>query len=375
MSIKLVSLGLCVINSSGIQEDRAICLFLLFFFLSPTTLPSIYYRYRIFLESSAKSLYLIREGAQPMDSELNQVVSKYRLWTAEEVGVSKTLITDHAKTYYLSTGLREIDDLLPDQGLSRGAVHEWQGGRLRTEAPTDQIKLNAQRTRLPEGYNLDPLQNYPITIPSILAIRAYLQHSIEIEQSVLTRETNSYKKYLVWLGRDIWPTPYLLSLGEQLWRSQHAESPTVSNSRIDELLNSSLFLDPPLDHYLWSLERTLRSTAICAVIALHPEEHYTGTRSAPNRKAATVSKLIAISKRLSLAAKQSGNIGFLLARSKLIRKTASASRWTISTLSSLTDQHLWRVDLEQIKGALPAERSWTLRLDLSEMSSPTLKID
>jgi hypothetical protein len=146
--------------------------------------------------------------------------------------------------------------------------------------------------------------------------------------SVLSRanrqfEKGGFEKLIVWVGRELWPTPY--SLGA------------------DNLTNH-LFINPPDNKLsLWCTETLLRSPAVGAVIA-------------------GLSKLsFAMSRKLSLAAKKAEAVAFIVRPFKeLSLPSSAATRWIIKPYQSDSNFCKWQLDLARCKGIQPVRRSWIL---------------
>ena len=214
----------------------------------------------------------------------------------------------------ISTGWRDVDRMLSDSqdafttdhkaaGLLNGSVHEWIG----VDFPV--IGSSASRNWVP-----------PLAILTHLASRSI----------PTTAETGGS---VVWVGRNMWPYPWL----------------TVRlHGGMGRLLNQSIFLDPPdASSRLWAIERALRCPANVAVIADCAGMGITETR------------------RLQLAAKQGQTLG-LTTRPPHEQSMLSAAttRWHVTGLRG-HDRPAWGITLLAAKGSQPIsshgrQTDWTL---------------
>lgn len=197
-------------------------------------------------------------------------------------------------------GLDAIDTQFPLSGLPTGTIHEW---------------FSAQHTP-------------PCSIFALLAGNALRQSHADLS------------KFVVWIGRDIWPTPYLLEQTMYITVQEGARS--VSKS----LISNCLFIDPPNEKLkLWALELALRSPAVSVAIASCKKLSFATTR------------------KLSLLARKSQALALLFCDAKSLRAPSSAfSRWHIETVSSASTTPCFRIQLLKCKGAQPRISSWVVEL-------------
>lgn len=136
------------------------------------------------------------------------------------------------------------------------------------------------------------------------------------------------EKLAFWIGRDAWPTPFLLLRTNLL----HGH---VRN----------IFLDPPNEKVkLWCIETALRSQSSLSVVANCTKLSYP------------------VSKRFSFAASRGGAIGFIMRSPKALATSSMAkSRWSITPLPS-DQQPRFELKLIRCKGAQPQRRSWIVEL-------------
>lgn len=208
------------------------------------------------------------------------------VWPAEFSARFSTLRTNAIKHQRLSKvvcfGTSKLDNAFPEGGLRCGAIHEWCG-----DAP-------------------------PLSIFGLLAATA-------------CSDEKTINKFIVWIGKDMWPTPYLAN-------------PIINKH--------SIFLDPPTGKLaFWAIEASLRSPAVASVIA----------------KLGKVS--FAQSRKLALAARHSGCLGLLFKPTTHSSERSSAtSRWFIKPAPSPSDYPRFSLSLDTYKGAQPRERQWTLEI-------------
>lgn len=214
-------------------------------------------------------------------------------------------------------GLDAIDAQFPLGGLPTGAVHEWVSSR----------------------------DIFPCSILALLAGNV-LRKSLSLVPRGMsaawsgTSAAGEAKKFVVWIGRDIWPTPYLLEQTMYITMQEGARS--VSKS----LLPHCLFIDPPHDKLkLWAIELALRSPAVAAVIA-------------------DCKKLsFPISRKFSLAARAGNALGLLIRDQKAFNApSAAASRWLIEPHVSASPSPCMQLKLIKCKGAQPKITSWVVEL-------------
>ena len=217
----------------------------------------------------------------------------------------------------------EIDEALPQQGLQRGALHEF-------------------------FYN-DPLmpEAFPSAIQALLAHNAFCNFA---HQDSAWRDSSSlHTGYLhagslhaiplhaiVWIGRSAWPTPYSIS-----------QIASATTSSPDALIKASLFIDPPNDKLkLWTIETALRSRAVNLVVAECPRISLTTT------------------KRLSLAAQNNGTTALLLRNIRdSVKPSCATTRWIITPTPSSHETPLWDLSLLKIKGNALRSSSWLVGID------------
>lgn len=218
-------------------------------------------------------------------SKNSPLFSRGILWHAEEI--EDNTFKDRSVTV-APFNTEILDAILPFGGLPFGATHEW---LIQDYAPP-------------------------------LSILAYLAHQA-------LKVTGQGERYVLWIGKAWWPTPYLLSSIDPSFK----------------LLSKSLFINPPNDkENLWCIEAALRSDAVGVVIG-------------------DSSKItLPTSRRLSLAAKSGGTLGLILRDGKDVRLlTAAQSRWSVSP--SLTESWNPTFILTLIKYQGRAlEKSWQVEL-------------
>jgi len=134
------------------------------------------------------------------------------------------------------------------------------------------------------------------------------------------------KALIVWIGKDLWPTPYLL---------QKANA-----------LENSIFINPPNEKLrLWAIETALRSPAVAGVVADGKNFRFSLTR------------------RFALAATKSQAVGFFMRPlEELLSPSASFSKWKISSSYSDSSHPWFQLELVTIKGEEPPQKKWTIEL-------------
>ena len=207
-------------------------------------------------------------------------------------------------------GVDEIDRVLPFGGLPQGTIHEF-GSTSKGE-----IQITYP----------------PCSILALLAGKALSKNLYE-EKALQKYEP---KSFILWIGKSIWPTPYLLQS-----RISLEHPPSLS------ILSHSIFIDPPDEKLrLWSLEAALRSPAVSAVIV-----------ECKNLKPT-------LSRRFSLAAEKSGALGlFIRPASSLKNPSSSYSRWSIAPARSPTTHPRFELSLLRCKGGPSETVRWIFELD------------
>ena len=212
-----------------------------------------------------------------------------------------------------------IDELLPNGGLQRNAIHEI-------------------------VYS-DPLQPHALahTVASVIAYSAWRSiHSSTKKNS--WRSTINHSVHddddsaplIVWIGARCWPTPLALS--------------SYGTGDCAQFISRCLFVAPPSDSLtLWAIESALRSHAVQLVIAQCP----------------TITR--ATTQRLALTARTHGTTAILL-RSSSDRKLPSHahSRWEVSPAPSASTSPSWNLRLHTLKGHSSRNLSWQLSLYAEE---------
>lgn len=208
--------------------------------------------------------------------------------------------------------ISNIDQALPQGGLPFGNIHEW-----------------FYRGKADPGFNYPPLSILLSLVRNFYECSTTFQNPPPPNQKGLRRNVSTYlnghPKFIIWIGAECWPTPFSIP---------------------DDLLPYCIFIDPPdRKLFLWSLINTLSSKAVSIVIA------------------ATHGLKLNTSRRLNLAAKQGGTIGFLIRPSKEIGILSSAlTRWLVSPTPNKETKCAWNLELIKIKGHAPQKTTWDIEL-------------
>ena len=204
-------------------------------------------------------------------------------------------------------GLAELDKVFPQGGLAGGAIHEWA------------MTWATAASKKKEGKDYPPC--------SLLALLA----GNALRASCRETPATTPDKFVFWIGRACWPTPYLL---------QQTIRP----------ISRCIFIDPP-DEKLraWAVETALRSPAVAAVIAEFKSIRF------------------ALSRRFTLAAERGGALGLFIRNAKdLALPSAAASRWQIAPLPSSSLFPRFELELLKCKGQQPLRRHWNVELAFGE---------
>lgn len=210
-------------------------------------------------------------------------------------------------------GISEIDHAIAG-GLRRGCVHEFYCGcyeLLGRKSPGYEALL------------------YPVStiFSALLALQALKQSSTSL---------------IIWIGKDCWPTPFILQALEN--------NPAV--------FSRCIFLNPPSRSlHLWAIESALRSPH-AGMVAFSAQK---------------IS--LRVSQRFSLAARSSGALGVLLSSpSRLTQLSAAHSRWQVRSSPSPNTTLRWSLELHALKGApMPPVNNWTVEFSVNSESFLQLK--
>ena len=252
---------------------------------------------------------------------LQKLVQSGFLWPAE--GEADKSIRGNSTAICAPFEIAAIDAVLPDGGLSFGAIHEFSfttGGDPCSSTP------------------------YPLgTIPAILIGNALRSLISRDRQRLLSVQEHGFESLIVWVGKSFWPTPFLI---------QNALNfPPGNSASVLNFLPNCLFIDPPTEKLkLWCLELLLRSPGVTAIIAgMDPIS-------------------FPLSKRLAIAAKQGGSLGILIFPVKqLKRPSAALTRWQVApaidqkAAAPADFSPTWKIKLVRCKGAFPLQNSWVVK--------------
>ena len=209
-------------------------------------------------------------------------------------------------------GAAEIDTALGYGGLWGGALHEW---AFHPSSSDDLSVARHPRSQQPSE------SHAPLAILSVVAGNALRAIS----------HRNSSARYVIWIGRACWPTPYLLAQ-------------TVG------AIERCLFLDPPDQRAkLWALDVALRSPATAVVIA--------------DQRAPTHGIGLALSRRYALAARAGGVLGLLLCHEQAFHHTSMAmSRWLVTPHPTSEGDPRFALSLVRYKGPTQTPLHWSVEL-------------
>ncbi len=202
----------------------------------------------------------------------------------------------------LPLGIEQIDCELPWGGLAWGGIHEW-----------FESKAISNKNKEPGTICL---------LPAYIAAKAW-------------SEKNG-NAYITWIGKDCWPTPFLLQQLKALY-------PQIET----DFSSCCLFTDPPDKNLkLWAIETALKSQGVCAVIASCETLRFS------------------LSRRMALAAEDGGSVGLFI-RPLKDKNTPSAalSRWQIKSVPSPTEHPRWEIELLKCKGKQPITNHWIVELE------------
>lgn len=264
---------------------------------------------------------LSTKSAEVLDTALNQLLTTKCVWRADTGEPSRSITSfsfsksEDAQSTLLTTQaipfrIPEIDDLLPEGGLARKAVHEI--------------------------FYRDSLQPHAVacTLSTLIAHNAYRSFCKPTHASMWRNPNSKDAPYplIVWIGSRCWPSPLMLS--------------SYCNQSQPHFLQHCLFINPPNDKaMLWAIETALRSRAVQLVIACCPRISRSATQ------------------RLTLAAKNNSSTAILLRHIEDMKVPSHAlSRWEISPAPSRNNHPSWNLTLCKLKGLTGQNYSWHLSL-------------
>ncbi len=229
----------------------------------------------------------------------------------------------------LPFGVEQFDQELPSGGLPYGALHEWAYQQHAVlPGDTTRSKNIAQQKNAVQSKNTVQQKNTapPLMLFSYLAGRA-LRQKVVLDQS---SKAVKHAHYIIWLGKECWPTPYILHK-------------TVHD------LSRCVFIDPPDKKLaLWALEKIAASPATAVLITSALITDYCNSSTA-------------LSRRFALLAERSGALILLIRDPQDFKQSSSAkSRWLVTFAQSNSMNPCFQLDLVTWKGAQPRRRSWNL---------------
>jgi len=281
----------------------------------------------------------------------------------------------------LQFGIPEIDSLLPQGGLARGALHE-----LVLIHKSDQDEAIFGEAGKGKGRNPYPSSKpsfFPRMLPALLAYSSW--------KNVAQQEL----PYLVWIGKNSWPTRFAL---EQL-------TTTLPFPR-HVIFDHCLFIDPPTRQlHLWALELALKTKGVgvviadCSNIALAKEgaqgRNQWGRQNRRTDKLPLAISRGSTSRRLSLAARANNTTALLLSWAEEPRRQSRAdslvssgdfssgsappgstshSRWALRPLLSESLNQCWQIELLRVKGSGLNNRTWQIEMLEEQAYETTLSL-
>lgn len=255
-------------------------------------------------------------------AECNKLLNKETL-NFNNLSNTKKLITPFA--------IPEVDKALPEGGLQLGGIHEW---------------------FLPDAL-IDPFPFYAPTTLLVFLIKSCINTLINKAGC----EYKDFKKLIVWIGRNSWPTPLLL---------QQTITPA--------LLPNCIFVDPPdYKKLLWTIDTTLSSSAVAATVI----------------QLETLS--LAKSKRFALKSRENQIFTLLVKAPKSLSTPGAAlSSWSVKAHPALPFNHpeaekktytnqifspTWELKLLRKKGPQTEQNRWLISLNEAKFCLETPKLN
>ena len=170
-----------------------------------------------------------------------------------------------------------------------------------------------------------------------LSILSYLA-SIHARKEVSSSPwgTPHQTKAVIWIGKAVWPTPFLLHAAFSEEQKKRCICLDVSEQRTAE----------------WTIEKVLASRSVGVVICDLPRLSFQASR------------------RFAIAAKKGGTLGFFIRPERsLASSTVSTSKWHISAHPSSNLSPSWKIELLKMKGPEPQAREWIVECEYEEKLS------
>ncbi|MCO6429364.1 MAG: hypothetical protein J5J00_00760 [Deltaproteobacteria bacterium] len=241
------------------------------------------------------------------NSPLTTCLKDGRVWVAESPGITLPQVKESYSANFTERApfkISAIDNELQGGGIQCGQLHEWFGATAWGTSSWDTSR------------------------PPLTILASLFGNLI----SNCTEERKGFSKVILWIGKECWPSPYLLA--------QCHGSALFHNS----LLQSSLFIDPAgSESRKWCFETALRSPAVAAAVCYLKGVNLT------------------LSRRFAIAAKMGGALGALIRPEKESGlASAAATRWIVRSVRSPTPHPRWELNLLKQKGKQPNRASWII---------------
>lgn len=229
-------------------------------------------------------------------------------------------------------GVRTIDRVLPDGGLPAGKIHEF--------------------------YSTDETL-FPATVSAALAGNALRATEASTSSSGSQDNARSASlqrsgKLVLWIGRECWPTPYLL---EHALQSVAVRSNDAQQSLHDQF-SHAVFLNPPSPRLrLWAVELALRSPAVAAVIAPLTQLSFATTR------------------KLALAAREGGGLGIIVRPyTEIAQRSAAWSKWRMQPAPTEGSDPRWQLSLCRLRNREMEKVEWLIESRYEEGKALSLHL-
>ncbi len=207
----------------------------------------------------------------------------------------------------LSTGLGELDSVLPGKGLALAALHEIQGG----------------------------------------AAAWFALHLL----SRCFRPKSEMDGFVLWCVQE--------------GRRDHLYGPGLWQAGVDPH-RVAVAVCRDREEFLWTVEEGLKSGSVMAVVAQMGKAGVVGKAGGVGKNGSTEKPLdLTASRRLQLAAEAGGGLGFVVSATPVLGSSAAVSRWVVEPDQAVLedDGDCWRVSLARLRGGFIPTTGWQVYRD------------
>lgn len=287
---------------------------------------------------------------------LKSLIENGLLWSPDGAELPPALSSPNTTVSQL--GIAELDSTLPGGGFALGAIHQFHCEYTRNKrSPSFSYLPHSLLAKLVGGVLRHRFSELFVGEDE-RAFQERLRRYFSLREEVLL------PYWVVWIGRELWPTPSLLSLtldcsfhqvlSEKELQKIHQSYPSAPHSL--RFSRNCLFLDPQSDEeLLLALETALQSAATAAVIA------------APRKLSFALSRRFALLARehqictLFIRPLEESFSPSLALTSWQVKPFANSQQWQKKIQRVERDfQVCWQLDLLKSRGTKPQQTRWII---------------